>query len=133
MLRNKEVRQCAAAFCAATVIFVVLAFCVAPLAGLLALGFAAAVGVLFWRFTAARYRRLADLAEELDRILHEEDRLLVADAEEGELAILQSQLGKLTTRLREQNDALRREKIYLAAAPAADVGEPGVYAAQGRA
>lgn len=114
MLRNKEVRQCAAAFCAATVIFVVLAFCVAPLAGLLALGFAVAAGGLFWRFTAARYRRLAALAEELDRILHEEDRLLVADAEEGEPAILQSQLAKMTTRLREQNDALRREKIYLA-------------------
>lgn len=114
MLRSKEIQRCAAAFIAVTSLFTVLAFCVAPLAGVLVLGFAAAVGVLFWRFTAARYRRLADLAEELDRILHEEDRLLVADAEEGELAILQSQLCKLTTRLREQNDALKREKVYLA-------------------
>ena len=114
MLRNKEVQQCAVAFCAAASVFVVLAFCIAPLAGLLTLGFAAVTGGLFWRFTAARYRRLTALAEELDRILHEDDRLLVADAEEGELAILQSQLGKLTTRLREQNDALKRDKVYLA-------------------
>ena len=38
----------------------------------------------------------------------------MADAEEGELAVLQSQLAKLTVRLREQNDALKREKVYLA-------------------
>ncbi|WP_455500163.1 sensor histidine kinase [Gemmiger sp.] len=114
MLRSKEVRRFAAVFGVVSLVFVVIAFCIAPLAGLLALAFAAAVGVLFWRFTAARYARLAELAEEIDRLLHEEDRLFVADAEEGELAVLQSQLAKMTLRLREQNDALKREKVYLA-------------------
>ena len=114
MLRSKEVRRFAAAFIAVSSIFSFIAYCAAPAAGLVVLAFAAVLGVLFWRFTAARYRRLADLADELDRLLHEEDRLFVADAEEGELAILQSQLAKLTVRLREQNDALKREKVYLA-------------------
>lgn len=114
MLRSKEVRRFATVFSVVALVFVVIAFCIAPLAGLLALGFAAAAGALFWRFTAARYARLADLAEEIDRLLHEEDRLFVADAEEGELAVLQSQLAKMTLRLREQNDALKREKMYLA-------------------
>lgn len=107
-------RQFAAAFCAVAFVFAVLAFCIAPAAGLVVLASAAVTGVLFWRFTAARYARLANLADELDHLLHEEDRLFVADAEEGELAILQSQLAKLTVRLREQNDALKREKVYLA-------------------
>lgn len=114
MLRNKEVRRFASIFIAVSAVFAALAFCIAPAAGLLCLAFAAVLGVLFGRFTAARYNRLADLADELDRLLHEEDRLFVADAEEGELAILESQLGKLTLRLREQNDALKREKVYLA-------------------
>lgn len=114
MLRSKEVRHFAAVFGVVSLIFVVIAFCIAPSAGLLALGFAAAVGALFWRFTAARYARLAELAEEIDRLLHEEDRLFVADAEEGELAVLQSQLAKMTLRLREQNETLKREKVYLA-------------------
>ena len=114
MLRNKEIRQLAAVFAVLTAAFTVLAYCIAPAAALAVLGFAALAGVLFWQFTAVRYARLAALAEELDRLLHEEDRLFVADAEEGELAVLQSELAKLTVRLREQNDALRREKIYLA-------------------
>ena len=114
MLRSKEVRRFAAVFGVVACVFVVLAFCINMLAGLLALGFAAAVGALFWQFTAARYARLAAMAEEIDRLLHEEDRLFVADAEEGELAVLQSQLAKMTLRLREQNEALKREKVYLA-------------------
>ena len=114
MLRSKEVRRFAAVFGVVSCVFVVAMFCLAPAAGAAALAFAAVVGGLFWRFTAARYKRLAELAEELDRLLHEEDRLFVADAEEGELAVLQSQLAKLTVRLREQNDALKREKVYLA-------------------
>lgn len=114
MLRNKEVRQLAAVFFILTCIFTIIAFCIASAAGLVVLGLAVCVGVLFWRFTAARYARLAALAEEIDHILHEEDRLLLADAEEGELAILQSEIAKMTVRLREQNDALRREKVYLA-------------------
>lgn len=114
MLRNKEVRQLAAAYCIVTCIFGVIAYYIAPAAALAVLGLAVCAGVLFWRFTAARYARLAALAEELDHILHEEDRLLLADAEEGELAILQSEIAKMTVRLREQNDALKREKVYLA-------------------
>lgn len=69
---------------------------------------------MFLGFTRARYRRIAQLAEEVDRVLHNADTLSIQDAEEGELSILHSELTKMTLRLREQNAALRREKRHLA-------------------
>ena len=62
MLRSKEVRQFSAVFGVVSCVFVVVTFCIAPAAGAAALAFAAVVGGLFRRFTAARYARLADLA-----------------------------------------------------------------------
>ena len=114
MLRNKEIRQLFAAFGALTAAAAVLCFFISPAAGFIVLLFAVLSGALFGHFTRVRYRRLADLSEEIDRLLHEEDRLFIADAEEGELAVLESEIAKMTVRLREQNDALKRERTYLA-------------------
>lgn len=82
--------------------------------GFLSLVSSAALGGVFLGFTRARYRRIAQLAEEVDRVLHNADTLSIQDAEEGELSILHSELTKMTLRLREQNAALRREKRHLA-------------------
>ena len=50
---------------------------------------------MFLGFTRARYRRIAQLAEEVDRVLHNADTLSIQDAEEGELSILHSELTKI--------------------------------------
>jgi signal transduction histidine kinase len=47
-------------------------------------------------------------------VLHNADHLYIGEADEGELSILQSEITKMTLRIREQNDALKKEKEHLA-------------------
>lgn len=114
MLRNREIRRLFAAFAALAALFAAAACRISPAAGLLMLAAAGAFALVFALFTKARYDRLARLAEEIDRVLHNADCLVISEAEEGELAILQSEITKMTLRIREQNDALKREKKNLA-------------------
>lgn len=65
-------------------------------------------------FTQARYRQIAQIADQIDLVLHNEDRLFIEELDEGELSILQSEIAKMTLRIREQNAALQREKENLA-------------------
>ncbi len=64
--------------------------------------------------TILRYRRIAALSAELDHILHDESSDIIHECAEGELAILQSELHKMTVRLREQQQRMQEDKIYLA-------------------
>lgn len=61
-----------------------------------------------------RHRDMERLAEEIDRVLHGEENLCFSGYQEGELGILQSEVTKMTVRLREQADMLRKDKIRLA-------------------
>ena len=60
-----------------------------------------------------RYRAIARLSSVLNRILHGQEQLLISDNAEGELAILTSEIQKMTLRLKESSDALRADKIHL--------------------
>ena len=124
MVRNKELRQLALACAVIAALSAVGGFALHPAAGFLSLVSSAALGGVFLGFTRARYRRIAQLAEEVDRVLHNADTLSIQDAEEGELSILHSELTKMTLRLREQNAALRREKRHLADAIGLHCGSP---------
>lgn len=114
MFRNRELRHFALCFIGAAAAAVCLGFVISPAAGGLAVGFSAIFGAIFWFFTRARYQNIAALSQEIDRVLHNADRIYVQDAAEGELSILQSEIAKMTLRIREQNLALRREKERLA-------------------
>lgn len=114
MLRNRELRNLALLLSAGAILAAALGFSLQPAAGLLALGTAAVCAGLCWAFTAARYRRIADISLEIDRVLHGEEHLSIGSSQEGELSILENEVNKMTLRIREQNDALRREKAFLA-------------------
>lgn len=75
---------------------------------------AASYGLAFFVFTRNRYQRIAFLSEQIDLVLHNAERLFIDNEEEGELSILQSEITKMTLRIREQNDRLRTEKMLLA-------------------
>ena len=60
-----------------------------------------------------KYRKLSLICDEIDKVLNGNDNLVFADYEEGEIGILQSEIRKMTVRLREQNETLKADKIYL--------------------
>ncbi len=115
MLRNREIRRFTLLFFGFTVTAGAAGiFLISPPAGTLLFALAACYGAAFFWFIRERYRRIARMSEEIDLVLHDQECLYLAEEEEGELSILQSEIGKMTRRIREQNRALQREKEHLA-------------------
>lgn len=114
MFRNREVRRFAVLYLFMSAVATGLGFAINIAAGILAAVAAAAFGTAFFLFTRARYRKLAQISDQIDLVLHNADRLYIEEADEGELSILSSEIAKMTQRIREQNDALRKEKEHLA-------------------
>lgn len=73
---------------------------------------------IFFAVNAMRYRKISDIGEQIDRILHGEDAPLLENCSEGELAILSTQIRKMVRRLQEQQNILQEEKELLADAMA---------------
>ena len=69
-------------------------------------------------FINRRYRAIAALSDSIDRVLHGQDEVLVSESSEGELAVLDSEIRKMTLRLKEQADQLTQDKHFLAEAMA---------------
>ncbi|MCH3964504.1 MAG: HAMP domain-containing histidine kinase [Clostridium sp.] len=114
MLRNREFRQLVILFSLIAAVVVTLGFAINMSAGILAIASAAAFGTMFFAFTKARYKSIAQISDQIDLVLHNADRLYIGESEEGELSILQSEITKMTLRIREQNDALKEGKEHLA-------------------
>lgn len=114
MLRNKEYRRFALIFSLLAAVFMIWGFAINAAAGILAVFSAAAFGTAFYIFTRTRYRCIAEISEQIDLVLHNADYLFISESEEGELSILQSEITKMTLRIREQNAALKKEKENLA-------------------
>lgn len=114
MLRNKEIRQFSLVFFSIAAVAAALGFACNAAAGLLALGCTAAFGAAFFVFTNLRYKKIAQISDQIDRVLHNADHLYIGEADEGELSILHSEITKMTLRIRQQNAALKKEKQHLA-------------------
>ena len=114
LARNPEVARLAIWLGITILLMVIIGFIVSPNAGLVVLVACLGLTGIFWGFTNRRYRRLAELSEQIDRILHGADQVAIADSAEGELSILGSEIHKLTVRLREQAEALQADKAHLA-------------------
>lgn len=114
MLRNREFKHFILWFALLAAVTVILGFNISPAAGILTVTAAAACGTLFVLFTRARYQSIARISSEIDLVLHNADHLYIGKADEGELSILHSEITKMTLRIREQNEALKRDKEHLA-------------------
>jgi signal transduction histidine kinase len=114
MLRNREFRQFAILFSLIAAAAVMLGFAINTAAGILVIASATAFGTAFFAFTKARYKSIAQISDQIDLVLHNADHLYIGELDEGELSILQSEITKMTLRIREQNDALKKEKEHLA-------------------
>lgn len=61
-----------------------------------------------------RYKKISSLASDIDKMLHGDYQINLDRYVEGELSLLQTEIYKMTVRLREQQSRLLEEKLYLA-------------------
>ena len=115
LLRNPELRQDAVFYSILLAGALVCALWMGEGPGmyLLVAGTALGAGYHFYA-TRKRYKRLQDLAADLDRVLHGASELPIEQYAEGELAILQNETRKMLLRLQEQTEALGKDKEFLA-------------------
>ena len=112
-LRNKEVRLQIMLCIGVTVIGSVLSyfFCmkfywVTFLTG-------CAITAISLIFTYRRYMKISSLSQDIDRLLHGEESIRFDDYGEGELAVLENEISKMTLRLLAQSGQLQKDKKYL--------------------
>lgn len=116
--KNTEVRRTALWLLLATAVCSVAAALLYPICGLLTLGLGAVCGAIWYGSTRRRYRALERMSRDIDRILHGQEQQVLPQQEEGELAILRSEIGKMTVRLRENAQRQQEERVRLADAMA---------------
>ena len=119
LLRNREVRRGLLLLTGITAAFCAVGWAMAGpcCAGLLLVSGAASAAV-YLVSARQRYRALADMSQDIDRVLHGLDSQTIAACDEGELAILSSEIRKMTVRLRQAADSQHRERMQLADAMA---------------
>lgn len=112
--RNPEIRRSLWLWLAAGGIFCGAAYCMQPWFGGVMAAACLSFALLHYMLTYRRYHRLKQLAGEIDRILYDCSRFDLSRFAEGELSVLHSEIYKMTVRLREQADTLKKDKVYLA-------------------
>ncbi len=110
---SKETRHLVYVFGAITIVLVTIGFCMNRYAGVLMLCAAALFGTAFGIYLHDYNRKIARITEEIDKVLHNANHIFISDSDEGELAVLQSEVAKMTQRIRDQNTELKREKEHL--------------------
>ena len=102
IIRNPELKRELLIDLAITVAAALIGFIIRPIYGILALAVGLLLSGAHIAFAVQRYRQMEALAQRLDRILHGQDRVLIEDAAEGELSILNSELQKMTSSDKQQ-------------------------------
>jgi len=115
MLKNKEISRFILLILVLTILLLTVeTFLGVPLCGIILNGgFAFIFSLLFLGFERKKYKKISELSDMLDRILHGDESISIEQCEEGEIAILSSEIQKMTIRLKEQSDALLRDKINM--------------------
>lgn len=114
LLRNPEIRRLLIILGVICACATVGAFIWNAGFGIFTLALCLVLITVFLIFTHNRYKRLTALSDTVNRILHGDNSLSFDGYDEGELGVLQSELYKMTVRLREQQQALLDDKIFLA-------------------
>lgn len=97
---------------------VLLCACMSVPAWAITAGTGLIIIIIHYLFRRRLYAAIARMAQRVDRVLHGQDEVLVGGSREGELAILENELEKMTVRLRDQAQALKEDKVFLADAMA---------------
>ena len=118
LLKNPEIRRQLALYAAVTVLFAAGMAFLHPAAAALMLAAGALFCLLALLFHRKRYEALARLSDSVNRVLHHAETETIEASEEGELAILSSDIQKMALRLQEQAGQLREDKLRMSDAVA---------------
>lgn len=113
LIKNSEIRNTALLLASVCVIASVAAFFWRVSFGIFTLTLCVFFCTVWYIQTRKRYKKIAEFTSEIDAVLHGCENVSFDQFSEGELSLLQSELQKLTVRLREQNELLRADKIRL--------------------
>ena len=69
---------------------------------------------VFLCFLKKRYKRISELTLSIDKILNGNDSVNIGSFSEGELSVLENDVGKMLSRLRTQKEMLLSDKEFLA-------------------
>ena len=112
--RNKEVRNECILLITVTIIATIGTFLWNPSFGRCVLVICTILNAVHLANSYRRYHRIQELSMDINRILHEDIQISFDKYEEGELAVLESEVQKMVVRLREQQSQLLADKKYLA-------------------
>ncbi len=114
LLRNPEFRKEFILFTAIAAAASTAAFLWDLLFGVFTIFLCAVFLAVFCIGSYRRYKTISNFSADIDRVLHGNRAFPLDRYSEGELAILQTEIHKMTVRLAEQNQSLKNEKLYLA-------------------
>lgn len=114
LLKNKEVRRTLILQIIVALASVIISNFIDERVGIIALIFSSLLILIYYISTYKRYKRIASLASDINKVLHGDNSISLENYSEGELAILHSEIYKMTVRLREQQNNLINDKKYLA-------------------
>lgn len=118
LLKNPEIRHQLAVYAAVTVLFAAVMAFLHPAAAVLMLAAGIVFCLLTLLFHRKKYEALSRLSDSVNRVLHHAETETISTSEEGELAILSSDIQKMALRLQEQAAQLREDKIRMSDAVA---------------
>lgn len=114
LLKNKEVRTAFTWQIIAAAVAVTICFFIEPITGYITAGLSVLLIAIYLFSIYCRYRKIASLAGDVNKLLHGDNTISLENYSEGELGILHSEVYKMTIRLREQQQKLINDKVYLA-------------------
>ena len=114
LLKNKEVRKTLFWQVVISAIACAVCFYIDIRAGQITTVLSLLLILIYYISTYRRYKRIASLAGDINKLLHGDNAISLENYSEGELGILHSEIYKMTIRLREQQQKLLNDKVYLA-------------------
>ncbi|HEY8349617.1 MAG TPA: sensor histidine kinase, partial [Clostridia bacterium] len=113
ILRNPWVKKNVLIHLALGAAATVTGFLIGTACGILALCLCLLFTLVHYLSDRKRYRKISELSDEINKILHSRHTLDINEYAEGELSILSSEIYKMTVRMREQAELLEKDKQYL--------------------
>ena len=111
---NKDMKIITISGIVLTVILSLICAFIEPWCALICAVLGLILTAVFWHYTKKRYEKLSELNNYLSLVCSGKYDMDIGDNAEGELSILKNNLYKVITILRSQNEALQKDKVYLA-------------------